>query len=93
MREIRKVTLQGFLVLAILAAFTYAADDLSARFRGKPTQQMKIDPVYAEINHFNEVEYSAGTAYMATCVDALLPHFGYSPCWYLRKHTLQTIGP
>ena len=22
-----------------------------------------------------------------TCVNSLFPHLGYSPCWYLRKHT------
>jgi len=22
-----------------------------------------------------------------TCVNSLFPHFGYSPCWYLRRHT------
>jgi hypothetical protein len=93
MRKIRKTALQVCLALAIFGALLYAADDLAARFRGQPTEQLKIDPVYADINRFNQVEYSAGIPYMATCVDALLPHFGYSPCWYLRRHTLQTIGP
>jgi len=93
MRKIRKIALQLCLALVVVGALTYSADDLSARFRGKPTEQLKIDPVYAAINHFNQVEYSVGTPYMATCVDALFPHFGFSPCWYLRKHTLQTIGP
>jgi hypothetical protein len=22
-----------------------------------------------------------------TCVNSLFPHMGFSPCWYLRKHT------
>lgn len=22
-----------------------------------------------------------------TCVNSLFPHLGYTPCWYLRKHT------
>jgi hypothetical protein len=26
-----------------------------------------------------------------TCVNSLFPHLGYSPCWYLRKHTRQRI--
>jgi len=49
--------------------------------------------VYAEVNHYNQVEYSIGTPAIETCIEALLPHFGYAPCWYLRRHTLQQIGP
>ena len=26
------------------------------------------------------------------CVNSLFPHFGDSPCWYLRKHPLQQIN-
>ena len=27
-----------------------------------------------------------------TCVNSLFPHLGYSPCWYLRKHTHPRIS-
>ena len=92
MRKLRKFALWGCLVLAGLAAFTYAADDLWARFRGQPTEQMKVGRYYAAMNHWNEVEYSVGTPTMETCVDALMPHFGYVPCWYLRRHPIQQVG-
>lgn len=26
------------------------------------------------------------------CVHALFPHFGDSPCWYLRRHTTQQVN-
>jgi len=26
-------------------------------------------------------------------LDALLPHFGYAACWYLRRHNIPQIGP
>ena len=83
----------GSLALASLAALIYLGDDLWARYRGRPVEQMKIGRLYAEVNHFNELEYSVGTPVMETCVDALLPHFGYTPCWYLRKHDIRQIGP
>jgi len=44
------------------------------------------------VNHWNQVEYSVGPSVMQTCVDALMPHFGYTPCWYLRRHTYQQIS-
>lgn len=91
MRAIRRIVLRGGLVLLGLAAFVYGVDELWARIRGKPVEQMKVDRYYSDINHWNQVEYSLGTPVMQTCVDALLPHFGYVPCWYLRKHTIQEV--
>ncbi len=83
----------GGLALVSLAAFIYLGDDLWARYRGRPVEQMKIGRLYAAVNHFNELEYSVGTPVMETCVDALMPHFGYTPCWYLRRHDIRQIGP
>jgi len=53
---------------------------------------MKVDRVYRAMNHWNQVEYSLGTPVRETCVEALMPHFGYVPCWYLQRHTLRYIG-
>lgn len=78
--------------LLALAVIVYAGDDLWARLHGTPTEEMKIGRVYAAMNHWNQVEYSVGPSVMETCIDALMPHFGYVPCWYLRRHTIQQIG-
>jgi len=92
MRSLRKTFLLGCLALAGVCAFIYAVDDLAARFHGKPTELMKVDRYYAAMNRWNQVEYSIGTPVMETCTEALLPHFGYVPCWYLRRHTIQQVG-
>jgi hypothetical protein len=92
-RTIRKIAFTTCLALLGLAALIYLVDDLWARYRGRPVEQMKVGRLYAEVNHFNELEYSVGTPVMETCVDALLPHFGYTPCWYLRRHDIRQIGP
>jgi len=93
MRTIRRIALRGCLVLLALAAFTYAADDLWVRYRGRPAEKIRVAVVYAELDRYDKVEYSAGPLVMQTCIDALLPHCGSNPCWYLRRHTLQQIGP
>ena len=93
MRSIRKIALWGCLALARLTVLIYVADDLWARFRGRPVEQIKVGRLYAAVNHFNQVEYSVGTPVMETCLDALMPHFGYTPCWYLRQHPIQQVGP
>jgi len=92
MRRLWKILLRACLTLGALTALVYVGDDLYARFRGKPTEQVKVDIVYADVNHWDEVEYSAGRQEMQTCIDALMPHFGYRPCWYLKRHTLQQVG-
>ena len=93
MRTIRKLVRWGLLVLVSVAALLYAADDLWARFRGRPVEHIKVGRLYAAVNHWNEVEYSVGTPVVETCVDALMPHFGHTPCWYLLRHDIEQIGP
>lgn len=93
MRTIGKIALWGCLGLAALAASMYAADDLWARFRGRPVERIRIGRLYIAVNHWNQVEYSVGTPVMETCVDALMPHFGHTPCWYLRRHTIEQVRP
>jgi hypothetical protein len=93
MRTIRKIILWGTFALVSLTGLIYLGDDLYARSRGRPFEQIKVGRVYAAVNHYNQIEYSIGPSAMVTCVDALMPHFGYTPCWYLRRHTMQQIGP
>ena len=93
MRTVLKISLWVCLSLVGVAAFLYAADDISARFRGRPVEQIKIGRYYAVMNRWNEMEYSVGSPTMETCVDALLPHFGHKPCWYLKRHTIQEVDP
>jgi hypothetical protein len=93
MRTLRGIVQWGCLVLVSLMGLTYVTDDLWSRFRRRPVEQIKVDRIYAAVNHFNRVEYSIGTPVIETCIDALMPHFGYTPCWYLRRHTIRQIGP
>lgn len=93
MRTIRRIVAWGSLVLVSLTGLTYVADDLWLRYRKRPVEQIKVDRIYADVNHWNHVEYSIGTPVIETCIDALMPHLGYTPCWYLRRHTIRQIGP
>jgi hypothetical protein len=83
----------GCLALVGLAGLAWVAEDLWARHRGRPVEQVKVGMLYAAVNHWNEVEYSVGAPVMETCVDAVMPHFGYAPCWYRKKHNIRQIGP
>jgi hypothetical protein len=93
MRTIRRIAVWGSFALLSLSGLIYLSDDLWARFRGRPVEHIQVGRIYAAVNHYNQVEYSVGTPAIETCVEALLPHFGQAPCWYLRRHTIQQIGP
>jgi hypothetical protein len=93
MRTIRKIIVRACLAVVSLAVLIYVTDGLWALLRGRPVEQIKVGRLFAEVNHFNQLEYSVGPPVMETCVDALMPHFGYTPCWYLRRHDIQQIGP
>ncbi len=93
MGKIRRVAEWGCIAFLSSIALVYVADDLWARYRGRPVEQIKVGRYYAAVNHWNEVEYSVGTPVMETCGETLMPHFGHTPCWYLRRHKIQQIGP
>ena len=92
MRNAKRIGMWLFVALPAMGLIAYTGDGLWARQHGTPTEEMKIGRVYAAMNHWNQVEYSVGPSVMETCIDALMPHFGYVPCWYLRRHTIQQIG-
>lgn len=91
MRASAKILLKAGAVLLGVALFAYLADDIWSRMRGRPVEQMKVDRYYSMLDRWNQIEYSPGTPINQTCVDALMPHLGYVPCWYLRRHTLQQV--
>lgn len=76
-----------FAVIGVILA-AYGLDDLAARFRKDRFATVKVDQVYAIRNRWDVVEYSIGKAKTERCVNALMPHFGAWPCWYVKSHTL-----
>lgn len=92
MRILKKVVMPALLFLAGLCAIIYALDDAWARYRGKPVVEIKVDRDFNARNKWSQIEYSISTAEAEKsqmCVQAMLPHFGYAPCWYLLRHTIQ----
>jgi hypothetical protein len=89
----RLVQVLGAIVL--LAALLYGADDLSLRYRipkkREPFGSVTVQPLYVIHEKNGKVEYQFASPQDQTCVQSLVSHFGYSPCWYLRRHTQQQI--
>jgi hypothetical protein len=86
-----RVLRNGLLAIAGSAAILYALDDLYARFRHAPFADIHIDRYLAVAEKFNKISYERTTSITQRCVYSIFPHFGYRPCWYVTRHTLQFI--
>ena len=89
-REKKRILLGALLVAAVL----YGLDDLSARFGGPDRPRFStftITRFYHVNEKFNKFSIVAAPTLEERCVNALLPHSGSSPCWYVKRHTTQTI--
>ncbi len=89
LRNFRK----GFFVAGTVVILTYAADDLSVRFKIPANRQsfgsVQVRKVYAVRRKNGSTEFLFDDPAAVTCVNSLVPHQGLSPCWYLQRHTEQ----
>ena len=81
------------LVLAGLAAAVYCGDFLVFRVRvaanWNPYGSVTVEPYYAIAQKSGKTEFIFQPPQPQTCIHALLPHSGYSTCWYLSRHSEQ----
>jgi hypothetical protein len=72
---------------------TYAADDLSLRYKIPASRQavgsVQVRKVYAVKRKNGSTEFLFDDPASVDCVNSLAPHLGLSPCWYLERHTEQ----
>jgi hypothetical protein len=84
------------LILAIVAvpALLYGLDDLSVVV-GVPARPrystFTINRFYRVDEKFNKFSLNPLPAVDERCVNALFPHFGSNPCWYVSRHTLESV--
>jgi len=80
------------LIALIAAAAVYGLDDLSARL-GVPARPrfstFTITRLYRVNEKFNKFSFVPMPSVEQQCVNALFPHSGSMPCWYLESHTTQ----
>ena len=84
---------RALLITGLSMVALYAADDLQARLRGsKALATVQIFPYYAVPERGNKTEFMPLDPETRTCVNALFPHFGYGPCWYLNGKREERIN-
>jgi hypothetical protein len=87
---------RALLILIVAVAVVYACEDLLLRYRvnrhpdAAVFDQVLIYPE-GEVKG-GKLEYYMDQAQPQTCVHAMFPHFGDTPCWYLSRHTMRRIA-
>ncbi|MGA8305358.1 MAG: hypothetical protein WB723_06750 [Candidatus Acidiferrales bacterium] len=80
------------LVVIGAAALVYAGDYLWARhlMAGGSSAALGSVMVHHEWDiprKDGRVEFDVDPAEAESCIHAMFPHFGYTPCWYAVRHT------
>jgi len=85
----------GLSLLVLLCVGFYTCDYLSVRFRipknRDPLGVVKIRRYYAIRLKDGKTEYAFQEPENQVCVNSLLPHMGYNPCWYVKRHSVKRI--
>lgn len=81
---------RGFVAVGLTAAIVYTADYLLLRYRvaqnRTPFGTVTVRPYYAVPQKDHRTEFLFDDPRDETCVHALFPHLGDSPCWYLTRN-------
>lgn len=94
-KSLKKIIVNIFAAIVAIAALSYAFDYLYWRVRvaagRSPYDTVTVQYYYAIGEKNGKTEYDFQPPQQETCVNALFPHSGFSPCWYERKHTEKAI--
>ena len=86
------------LIAAVIGvpAICYSLDALSV-IAGVPSRPrystFTINRFYKVDEKFNKFSLNPLPPVDERCVNALFPHFGSNPCWYVSRHTMQSVEP
>lgn len=84
------------LIVAALLVLLYVGDYLSVRL---PIPKERAAFSTVTVRPYYDVKLKSGKSDFyfldpqpQTCVNSVFPHMGFTPCWYLRKHTRPRIS-
>ncbi len=81
--------------IVLLAGIIAGVDYLVWRYRlwanRSPYGSCLVTRYYAIPQKNNRVVFAGSEIVPETCVNALVPHPEYKPCWYLKRHTEEQI--
>ncbi len=94
-KNMQRAIVIGIGVVVILVLLVYAGDYCSVRYQipgGRPQfGQVQMNVMYVIHVKAGKIQYEPGPLETDTCVHSLFPQMGYSPCWYLSRHSDKLI--
>jgi hypothetical protein len=76
-------------VIAVMFVLDWAVFEFRVTTKRNPYGTVTVNHYYAVGEKGGKTEFIFDPPTAQTCVHALFPHGGYSPCWYLSKHPEQ----
>jgi len=77
-------------IVAGIAALAYCLDYAIFRIREATSHDaygsVTVNHYYAVLLKNGKTQFIFAPPQAQTCVNALFPHVGWLPCWYLRRH-------
>ena len=90
---LKRVIVIGLSSMLGVTGLAYAVDYIVFRYRvaanREPFGQITVRRYYAVLHKNGKTEFIFNPPEAQTCVHALFPHAGFTPCWYLQQHTEQ----
>ena len=78
-------------VIADVGDFVWLRLRLAHPRWGTALGTVTVNPTYAVPLKSGRVQYYEGQPYAQPCTLSLLPHMGYSPCWYLDRKNQKIV--
>lgn len=91
-RWVRRVLIASVALVAGAVVLAYATDSIVFRVRvtnGNAYGAVVVSRYYAVAQKNGKTQFIFNPPAAQNCVNALFPHGGTPPCWYLRRHPEQ----
>lgn len=92
---VKKIVVRGTIGLLALALVAYVVDAIQVRVRlateGPAKAYDTVTVLYAAGLKGSKYEIYTDQPDTETCTRTLFPQMGYSPCWYLREHSMKML--
>ena len=79
-------------IIPALLALGFIVDYIQLRLSPQPTGAVTVKRYYAVGLKSGKTEMYYAEPETETCVNAVFPHLGHPPCWYLRRHDVKEIN-
>jgi hypothetical protein len=90
---LKRLIVIGFSSMLGLTVIAYAVDYVAFRYRvatnRQPFGQITVTSYDAVQQKSGKTQFIFNPPQVETCAHALFPREGYTPCWYLQRHTEQ----